>query len=74
MVRFLHAPICWADFNAAELETCQLVGPAIPNWLQRESYFLSNHVLYLTIQHTKVSDFGVLESYEFSVKHQNSGS
>ena len=42
MVRFLHAPRVW--------------GP-IPYWPRREPYFLSSHMLYLTSQRTKLSDF-----------------
>jgi hypothetical protein len=44
----------------------QQVRGAIPNWLRCEPYFLSSHMLYLTSQSTKLSDFSCFEVLRLS--------
>ena len=50
-----QAQLCYACFNAVELKTCKL--GHLPQQPRREPYFLSSHMLYLTSQSTKLSDF-----------------
>ena len=70
MVRFLHAcsqgmgpltgtfhtQLWYVWFQCSWALNVPVRGP-IPNWPQREPYFLSSHMLYLTSQRTKLSKF-----------------
>jgi len=57
---------------AAELETCKLWH--LPQQPRREPYFLSSHLLYLTSQRTKLSDFLCFEVLIINKDHcKNNG-